>query len=106
MGNHSGFKRTYGNFQDEESALAEAMNFRIACEVQRAGNRDRERIWAGDLQRKYSDTATNCTALNVVNEHAFKVLKANPSKILEGIGICLPQLLICQLLIARTKTSG
>ena len=75
--NNAGVKRTYGNFKDEESALAEAMDFRIRCEVQRAGNKDRERIWAGDRKRKYPDTATNCTALNVVNEQVFKVLKAN-----------------------------
>ena len=73
----AGVQRKYGNFKDEESALAEAMDFRIRCEVQRAGNKDRERIWAGDRKRKYPDTATNCTALNVVNEQVFKVLKAN-----------------------------
>jgi hypothetical protein len=51
------------------------MDFRIRCEVQRAGNKDRERIWAGNLKRKYPDTATNCTALNAVNEQAFKIVK-------------------------------
>jgi hypothetical protein len=67
-------------YKSEDEAKEAAMNFRIINETQRRNNRDRERVWIGNSNDKYSDVATNCSALAVTDQTSFnKVHIENPN---------------------------